>query len=155
FDVYCAKAFAGIGNCLPDTIVDRAVPIALQRKTRDEQVERFRRREVRPAGEELRDRLMDWITPQADALHRLRPELPDELDDRAQDIWEPLLAVATLAGGDWPQRAWQAALEQSGGAAREDESITAQLLRDIHYVFDNGAGTRLRTADLIEHLSHI
>jgi hypothetical protein len=47
FDVFCAKAFAGIGTCLPDTILDRAITIALQRKTRDEVVERFRRRRWR------------------------------------------------------------------------------------------------------------
>ena len=30
FPVFCAKAFAGIGNCLPDTILDRSITIALQ-----------------------------------------------------------------------------------------------------------------------------
>ncbi len=48
FEVFCPKAFAGIGNCLPDTILDRSISIALQRKTREEAVERFRRREVVP-----------------------------------------------------------------------------------------------------------
>jgi hypothetical protein len=58
-----------------------------------------------PAAEELRDRLTDWLEPQIEELRRARRELPDELDDRAQDIWEPLLAIADLAGGDWPTRA--------------------------------------------------
>jgi hypothetical protein len=155
FEVYCPKAFAGIGNCLPDTILDRSIGIALQRKTRDEPAEKFRRRDVAPAGEMLRNRISDWIEPQIDYLHDLRPELPEELDDRAQDIWEPLLSIAHLAGGDWPNRAWKAALELSGNGAREDDSITAQLLRDIHTVFSNGTGTRLCTTDLIEHLSRI
>ena len=26
----------------------------------------------------------------------------DQLSDRAQDVWEPLLAIADLAAGDWP-----------------------------------------------------
>jgi hypothetical protein len=46
FEVFCPKAFAGIGNCLPDTILDRSITIGLQRKTREETVERFRRRDV-------------------------------------------------------------------------------------------------------------
>jgi len=136
FEVFCPKAFAGIGNCLPDTILDRAIPIRLQRKTRDETVERFRRRVIAPAGELLRDRLADWVEPQIDWLHGQHPDLPDELDDRAQDIWEPLLAIAGMAGGDWPDRALQAALTLSAGDEREDDSITARLLADIHAVFE-------------------
>ena len=32
------------------------------------------------------------------------------MNERAEDIWEPLLAVAEAAGGEWPARARQAAL---------------------------------------------
>lgn len=97
FSVYCPKAFAGIGNCLPDTITDRAIPIRLKRRTRDKPVERFRRREVEPEGHSLRDRVADWAEPNHDYLAAYRPKLPDELDDRAQDVWEPLLALADQA----------------------------------------------------------
>src|SRR5262249_40284543 len=55
FPVYCPKAFFGIGDFLPDTLADRAIPIRLQRRTREETVERFRRRDVQPVGETLRD----------------------------------------------------------------------------------------------------
>lgn len=48
--------------------------------------------------------LREW-----EARARVRPELPDELDDRAQGIWEVLLAIADVAGEDWPERARQAA----------------------------------------------
>jgi hypothetical protein len=78
--------------------------------------------------------------------------LPDELDDRAQDIWEPLLAIADLAGGDWPEIARKAAVELSTGAEREDESIGARLLRDIFTVFTEGTPQRYKTADLISEL---
>lgn len=98
FHVYCPKAFAGIGDCLPDTIADRSIPIRLKRRTREEEIERFRRRDVVPEGEELHDRLADWLGPQRDHLAAVRPTLPAALDDRAQDVWEPLLAVADLTG---------------------------------------------------------
>jgi Protein of unknown function (DUF3631) len=154
FPVYCPKAFAAIGK-LPDTIADRSISIRLERKTREEHVERFRRRQALPAGEILRDRLADCLQPQLDYLREATPDLPDELDDRAQDCWESLLAIADLAGGDWPKRARSAALELSGNGEREDDSLTARLLKDIYSVFENGAGDRLRTADLITHLSEI
>jgi Protein of unknown function (DUF3631) len=152
FPVYCPKAFAAIGK-VPDTIADRSIVIRLERKTRDEQVERFRRRWAQPAGESLRDRLDDWLEPQLDHLHDVRPALPD-IDDRAQDCWEPLLAIADLAGGDWPDRARAAALELSGEGEREDDSMTALLLKDVLSVFENGGG-HFRTVDLIDELSKI
>lgn len=152
FPVFCPKALAGIGNCLPDTIVDRSIPIRLQRRTRDETVERFRRRLIAPEGGSLRDKLADWLDPQLDHLAGVRPELPDELDDRAQDSWEPLLALANLAGGDWPQRARTGALILSSGEEREDESVTVQLLRDLAGIFETTGETRFTTAALLEHL---
>ena len=154
FSVYCPKAFAGIGDCLPDTIADRAISIRLERRTRNEVIERFRLRDVGPAGASLRDRLADWLEPNDD-ISEAPPELPDELDDRAQDVWEPLLAVADLAGGDWPDRARRAALELSTGEEREDDSITAQLIRDINAVFERRARNSLKTADLLDELHGI
>ena len=49
------------------------------------------------------------------------------------------MAIADVAGGDWPVRARAAALELSGNGEREDDSMTARLLKDIHTVFENGA----------------
>jgi Protein of unknown function (DUF3631) len=155
FPVFCPKAFAGIGDCLPDTITDRSIPIRLKRRTRSEHVERFRLRDVEPEGHALRDRLADWLEPQHDYLAASRPELPDELDDRAQDVWEPLLAIAHVAGGDRPDRARSAALALSTGDEREDDSIIATLLRDIHAFFVDNGHDRVRTADLLTHLHTI
>jgi hypothetical protein len=156
FPVFCAKAFAGIGE-LPDTIADRAIRIRLERRTRDEPIERFRRRDVAPEAASLRDSLADWCEPQIDELRRIRPHLPDELDDRAQDCWEPLLALAELAGGDWLECAHRAALALSGPQARQDEdaSLSARLLADIHEVFSANGTERYRTADLIAQLCEI
>jgi hypothetical protein len=156
FRVFCPKAFAGIGDCLPDTIIDRAIALRLERKTREEPVERFRRRAVVPEAEELRERLADWLEPQLDELRAAWPTLPEELDDRAHDVWESLLAIADLAAGAWPERARRAALELSGGnGAREDESLTARLLRDVHTAFKELGEDRLQTSALLEHLHAI
>lgn len=155
FPVFGAKVFAGIGDCLPDTIVDRAIQIRLQRRTRDEVVDRFRRRDVSPEADALRDTLANLLSPHIDHLRNLRPDLPDELDDRARDVWEPLFALADLAGDEWHVRSRAAALELSTGEEREDDSQTARLISDIHSVFEETGEERLRTADLIEHLSQI
>ena len=155
FSVYCPKGFAGIGDCLPDTLSDRAISIRLKRRTRNVVIERFRLRDVGPSGASLRDRLADWLEPNEEHLAGSRPDLPDELDDRAQDLWEPLLAIADLAGGDWPERARRAALELSTGEEREDDSNTALLIRDIHDVFKSTGVEHLKTSALLEGLHAI
>jgi Protein of unknown function (DUF3631) len=151
FDVYCPKALAGIGK-LPDTIADRGIPIEMKRRAPGEPFERFRRRDVEAEASTLRDRVADWTEPNLDHLKGLRPDLPAELDDRAQDAWEPLLAIADLAEGDWPYRARHAALGLSTGADADDDSTAVRLLTDVRRVFDRGA-ERLATADLISVLA--
>ena len=37
------------------------------------------------------------------AIAKARPEMPAGLNDRAADIWEPLLVLADLAGDGWQQ----------------------------------------------------
>jgi hypothetical protein len=156
FPVFCPKAFALIGD-LPDTLADRSIRIRLERRTRAETIERFRRRDVLPEAASLRERLADWLAPQLEELRAMRPPLPDELDDRAQDCWEALLCIAELAGADWPTRARAAAIALSGPEARheEDASVSARLLADVHRVFSANGTKRYRTADLISKLSEI
>ena len=155
FSVYCPKGFAGIGDCLPDTISDRAISIRLKRRTRNVVIERFRLRDVGPSGASLRDRLADWLQPNEEHLQGSRPDLPDELDDRAQDVWEPLLAIADLAGGDWPERA------RTGGARAIDRRRARGRLhhrapypRHPRRLHVDGRGT-LKTSALLDGLHAI
>ena len=154
FPVFCAKALSGIGE-LPDTIADRAIPVRLERRTREEPVERFRRRDVAPQAEPIRESCASLAEFHLETLRDARPELPGELDDRGQDVWEPLFAIADLAGDLWPELARAAAITLSGGEAREDESLTARLLRDIHTVLTETGITRWKTTDLITKLAEI
>ena len=106
YAVFCPKAFAGIGATLPDTVMDRAIPVELHRRAPDERhPARFRQASARAELSPLRDRIAAWATVAKERLTDAEPELPDELSDRQQDSWEPLLAVADLAGGEWPERA--------------------------------------------------
>jgi hypothetical protein len=88
-------------------------------------------------------------------LRAARPRLPDELDDRAEDYWEPLLAIADLAGGGWPERARSAAVELSSGAEREDDSLSLRLLTDVRTVFSEKGAASLKTSALIDELGKI
>ncbi len=98
FDVFSAKALAGIdkGSRIPDTIRDRAIPIGMRRKTQAEQVERFRYRDAKAEAEPVREKLAAWAEGVTDELLEAEPSLPPELDDRAAEAWEPLLAIAPI-----------------------------------------------------------
>lgn len=154
FSVYCPKAIAGIGE-LPDTIADRSIPIRLKRKARSEQAERFRRRDAGAEAETLYMNASAWGEHAVTTLAVARPDLPDELDDRAQDAWEPLLAIADVAGEEWSKRARAAALELSNGADHEDESHGVRLLADIRTVLDERGVDRLASAALAASLAEI
>ena len=149
FDVFGPKAIAGIGK-LPDTVVDRSIPIRLKRRSRSEQVERFRERLARQEAEEIQDEIAAAVGELVEELDEATPELPEELSDRAQDIWEPLLALADAARGEWPTRARDAAKAQAGVDV-EEQTLGIQLLADIREVF--GEQEKMATEDVLAALN--
>ncbi len=152
FQVFCAKALAGIGE-LPDTVADRSIPIRLKPRRRDtEPVERFRPREVAVEAVHLRAALTRWAEEHLDVLRGARPEIPASISDRAADGWEPLLAIADLAGGDWPQTAQEAAIALHSDPLAQEDTLGVQLLRAIRETFETAAAHRLATADLLSAL---
>ncbi len=134
FPVFAATALAGIGN-LPDTIENRSIVIPMRRRAPDEALQPFRLREVRAETEDLRLALIAWGVAAEAELTAARPLMPEGLVDRAADVWEPLLAIADLAGGDWPQRARNAAQAIVANRVADDLSWGVRLLGDIREVF--------------------
>ena len=64
------------------------------------------------------------------------PEMPYSIEDRNADVWEALLAIADLAGGEWPTRARRAAVALVTAAAVDDkQSLGIQLPADLRTVF--------------------
>lgn len=134
FSTLCPKAIAGIG-ALPDTVTDRSIRITLKRRAPHEWVARFRQRDALRAGEPLRAQLAAWRGTAVETLRDAEPALPTELSDRAADVWEPLIAIADLAGGDWPTRARGAATALSGIGSSDDDTLAICLLADVGQVF--------------------
>jgi hypothetical protein len=146
FSCWCPKAMAAIGR-LPDTLADRCILIRMQRKTQAEKCERFRSLQAL----EFKRKCARFVQDHALAIAAAAPELPPELNDRAADIWEPLFALADLAGGHWPNLARQAALNLSS-SGHEPSPFTA-LLIDITLAFLEHGAERLFSGDLVEKLN--
>ena len=145
-EAYCAVAMAGLGY-VPDTIASRSVHIRMRRRAPGETVEPFRRRLHEPEGNALRDDLAEWCGQVSDQLSVAFPAMPDEVQDRDADIWEPLLAIADAAGGEWPRRARVAAVALVAASKQKPPSLGVRLLSDIQRVF--GDQDQMTTDDLI------
>ena len=147
FDIFTPVALAGIGD-LPDTIMDRSVVVNMRRKTADEKVRPFRARWARPRGTEIAKALVAWAASGVGAWLE-EPEVPEGVSDRQCDVWEPLLAIADMAQGDWPEMAREAMVDMTLAQAGDDEesSLRLTLLRDLRRVWPGSKWAE--TADLI------
>lgn len=148
FSVFCAKVIAGIGK-LPDTAASRAIPINLRRRAPGEGVEDFFEEEAEQETVGLKEALAKFGASNAKALGEARPDLPAGLRDRTAEIARPLLAVADLAGGEWPATARNALVELLTGEAREDTSLGVRLLADVRRVFEDQGVARIKTVELL------
>ena len=145
---FAMAALAGIG-AMPDTIEDRAVVIHMRRRAPGETVQPYRHRRDGQALRELAARLTAWVRGHAKALEVAEPVMP--VEDRAADTWEPLVAIADLAGGSWPGRARHAATVLTAGADEPGEtSLRLRALIDCRAAFDTD--DLLTTVTLLDRL---
>lgn len=144
---YCAVALAGLGN-LPDTITTRSVIIAMRRRAPGEVVEPFRGRVQRTEAAPIMAGLARWASKIA---HVDFPEMPDGIADRDADVWEALIAVADLAGGEWPARARAAAVALVSASKSRSPSLGVRLLTDLRTVF--GVADQMATAAILDALN--
>jgi hypothetical protein len=169
FSTWAPTVIAGIGDP-PATVIDRAIVIDLKRKLSTETVAPLRERDGADLGV-LKRKIARFVADNETALRAIEPNPPLPADnDRARDMWEPLLAVADVAGGDWPERARRAgvALVDASEQGLGEGNVDVLLLSDIRDIFvhefppDREAnrkgpgrpddGPRLATKDLLEKL---
>jgi hypothetical protein len=147
---YSAVALAGLG-WLPDTLLSRSVVIRMRRRAPTERVEPFRHRIHKKEGEPIRAAIEAWAAEQPAQI--VWPALPDKIQDRDADVWEPLIVVADLAGGEWPERARKAAVALVAASRDAEPSLGVRLLTDLKAAF--GVADKLSTAEILRNLCNI
>jgi putative DNA primase/helicase len=149
FSTWGAKALSGIGY-VADTLMDRAVVIKLRRKLSHEQVDRLRNADS-GLFDTLTAKIARFVEDYRALVREAKPDLPRSLNDRAQDNWEPLLAIASVAGPDWLALTTKVAVQISGGEDKV-KSLGVELLTDIQELFEVETTDRVSTAELIRSL---
>ena len=152
FSVFCPKVCIGIGG-LNSTIESRSIRIVLQKQKRTgPQVEKYRIRTNAKEGKPLATALAAWGLKINKKIAAARPAVPEDLHDRAEDVWIPLLALADEAGGDWPKEVRAAAVALCGDASRKEATLGTELLHDIARVFETEGTNFLGSGVLVDKL---
>jgi hypothetical protein len=128
----CHKHVLSAGKPLPRTLASRGIPIKIWPKRPDEHVEEFLHRDDNEFVT-LRRKLLRFANDQAKVIAEITPTFPAGFNNRVRANWKLLLAIAELAGGDWPERAHKAA-EFIAGKAEGGTGYPAipSLLFDVH-----------------------
>jgi putative DNA primase/helicase len=147
FSTYGACAIALIGS-LPPTLADRSVTIRLKRRRAGEPIAPLRLDRMGHL-EVLARQCARWASDNYIAVGAADPSLPAELTNRLADNWRILKAIASVAGGPWPDYVDAAGrAEAMSGAA--DQELLVQLLRDIRDIpFPDGV---IGSAKLVQTL---
>lgn len=152
FTVFCAAALAGLGD-LPDTIMTRSVVIHMRRRGPHEKVEPFRTRIHADEGRVIGDRLSRWAIQYGRDAGTSWPTLPVGIVDRPAECWEPLIAIADVAGGNWPARARAACVAMCKASQDRSQSLRVRLLADLRILFTTaGDPEAMHTKTIIERL---
>lgn len=149
FPAFAPVALAGIGD-LPDTILDRSVVVAMRRRSANEVVAPFRRRNADREVADLVDWLQWWATENLDVLTDAEPVMPPGITDRPADVWEPLVIIGDHASGVWSDRLRRAAVVLNQARQERDPSLGVQLLSDCRDLFADR--DRFSTDELLERL---
>jgi hypothetical protein len=167
FETYCPRAIAGI-NKLADTLEDRSIIVIMHRKLARERTERFSPTRLDRVAQALRDRCYLWALTHAQDLAEVYEAADstfaklETLDDRARDLWEPIVSIAAIAdvtGGNaahaWTDRLIELAHDVGQVRVSASEHSTAalmlQALKDI-VVGCNDQSVDLTPTDLANRL---
>lgn len=129
FPTFCPMVIARIGE-LPPALESRSIVIRMQRAKPNEGISRFTSAD-RAELQKIKVRIEKWLlTGEHKKLKDANPTIP--ATNRLADNWRHLIAIADLAGGEWPL-----ARKIIGKLMPKKEEVGGVLLlRAIKQVFD-------------------
>ena len=134
FRIFTPVALCGIGR-LPAATEDRCLRIVLMRKPAGRKTARFNKAKRKHLCG-LAPQILRWTQDTRKVLvQNLEPAFPPGIEnDRDEDLWRPLLAIADTLGGAVPALARRAMLELI--AVGHEQSIGEELMMAIHALME-------------------
>jgi putative DNA primase/helicase len=136
FDIFGPVAIGQIG-VLPNTLIERAIPIQMRRRKKGDREIKLFDDETPEALEPfiaLRRKCARWAQDHRIEIGETKVQLPPEAYNRIADNWRILKRIATVAGGEWPERVDKAALKAIKDHTISDEDLLTLLLSDIRSI---------------------
>jgi len=156
FDVFSPVCLAGVGDCIPESVLTRSIIFRMRRKLPTEQLEAYKPRAEEKRQEELRGSLEEWAGLMAATVGDNTPDMPASISDRQAEIWEPLFSVAQAINGRWPEAVKKSCIALSNAARVRAVQIHTRLLADIRMIFEDirvvNSDKAIHSADLCERL---
>lgn len=147
---FCPVMLAGLDD-LPDTLMTRSVVVRMRRRSSSETIQPYRRRATEGDAASIRAELAAWAERARPRMQDAWPELPEEITDRNADVWEPLIAVADAAGGQWPEQLRAAAVAMVEEQNQRPPTLGIRLLDDIRTIMTEHSV--MFTGDLLKALN--
>jgi len=158
FPVFTPVAIAMIGRPREAALLSRCIEIRLQRRRCRRGMARAMRDTIQRYVSLGSAWVARWIESVADPLRTARPAIPRQLSDRTADLWRPLLVIADLAGGPWPERARRAArklsAESERAAAAASVDVGHRLLEELREACPANIDL-WRTVDILQVLNQV
>lgn len=152
FSTWAPKVIALIGK-LPDTLEDRSVIVPMKRKAPGEKVTKLRLDRLE-ALSDIPRKCARWAEDSHHAIRAGDPPMPAGLNDRAEDNWRPLMALAVVVGNEWPETL-ATAIRSITPTDSEPDNLSVELLRDLRAVFHKDGGRHMATISILNALYKI
>ncbi len=162
FSVFAPRAIATIAR-MAATLEDRSIVVQLPRRRPDEPLDRFSPRRLSGEAQALRDRSAIWALSHAGKILTRYEGLSaveafSGLDDRQQDLWEPLYVIADLAADEGVRSYRDALVEQAqalatGRREREAEASLPQLIEALFSFLGGQTEAKPTPTALRQHLA--
>jgi hypothetical protein len=148
FETFAPKALGMIGKKLPPATLGRCIIVELQRRLKDEPIDRFAHQDDAELGD-LRRRLRRWAMDNADALSG---EVSMPFANRRADNWRLLLGIADLCSGveEWGDKARAAAVKLE--SFTDTTSPSVQCVIHIKRIFDEDKCEAILSLTLVARL---
>ncbi len=145
YSCWCPKVISLIGE-VPDTIADRSIVVKMARKLTSEICAPLTELDTT----EIRSKCARFALDATESLARCERIRGEGLNDRAADTFDPLYAIARLAGSDWEGRLHAAALFLTSAARTENTGV--ELLLDIASIFMQCGREKVFSRELVATL---